>query len=309
MRHKGVVLHTVGHMAGPAHYSRHHCATLERTVLVAAERSSGAMVAHKFLGMVIVTVVKHRAIVARQNHKRVVGYPERVQSIEHPAHGPVKLGYRIAAQTHFIFAAETLMRETGHMHVVGTQIHEKRIVRVGILAYEVNSMVGYRVGYVLVLPQSLSAALHEAYAAYTVYNRHIVAVGVAQIGKQLRIVAPGGFAFKIGLVAHVNRSVGVIIGHRSIFYEHAWHSIGGGSHDVMIVEAYVGQAGGEGCIPVLLSRFFAEAQMPLAYGSRAVTRVPEHIGHSVLGGADNHSGITGSHFGVVATPGIFAGKE
>ncbi len=307
MRHQYVRFLSARYALRPSDDRRHHRATLEGAVLVAAVRTCGAVTVEQFLGLVIIAVVKHRAVVAGEYHKSVVGYSELVKSAHDLAHRPVKLRYGVAPDTHRVLASEALVGETGHMHVVGAEIHEERFA--GIAANEVYGVRCDRVGYVLVLPQRLAAARHVAYAAYAVDYGHVVAVRRPHVVEQLRIVLAGRLAGNVPAVIHAYRMLRIVVGDLAVFDEYAWHTVGRGCHDIVVVKSYVGQTRGKGSVPVLFSRLVTESEMPFAYGGGAVAGVAKHVGHRVHLRAYYHSGIARGYICPRTTPGIFTRQK
>ena len=195
------------------------------------------------------------------------------------------------------------------MDVVRAKIEEERLI--AVFFEEAYGMLRYAVGNVLIFPQCLTASLHISDASDAIYNRMVVTVVWAgfQIIEQFGIVAPGRFARKILLVAHLYRCVGVIIRYKTVLDKHAGNSVGSGSHDIVIVEADVLKTARQGGIPVLFARFFAQPKVPLPDGSRAIASTMEEVGKRILPRVDNHLGISSSNVRISTPPGILAREQ
>ena len=239
------------------HYEGYACASLEGAVFAAAQTASGRVLAHEFLCLVLIAVVQHRTVVAGQYDDCVFQQSLLLQGAYYLAHAPVELYYGIAAQSHLAGAAESLMWESGHVHVVGGKVHEEGFLVV--LFYEVHGMRGDAVRYVLVFPQGLASALHVTYAPDAVHDGIVVSVRTLQIVEQFWIVLASRLALEVLVVVHIYRSRGVVVCHSAVLYEHARHTVGSGSHDVRVVKPYVGQGRGEGLVPVLFARLCSQS--------------------------------------------------
>ena len=119
---QGLRFHATGHTGRPAHDEWHGGSALESAVFVAAERTGGTMTVQQFLGLVLIAIVNHGAIVARENDERVVGKAQLGEGFHDFAHRPVELHDGIAAQPHLAFAAETCVGKAGHVDIVGGKI-------------------------------------------------------------------------------------------------------------------------------------------------------------------------------------------
>ena len=76
---------------------RHACATFIGTVFATAQAAGGRVVANKFLGLVNITVVKHRAVVAGEYYQGVLKQALLLESAYNLAYTPVELYNGIAA--------------------------------------------------------------------------------------------------------------------------------------------------------------------------------------------------------------------
>ena len=149
-------------------YERHACSALVGTVLAATQATCRRVVANKFLGLVYITVVKHRAVVTGKYDKGVVKQSLLFESAYNLAYAPIELHDGIAAQSHLALSAETWMRKSRNMDIICGKVHEERCI--AVLLDEFNRMGSYAVGNVLVLPKRLAATLHVTYASDAVDN-------------------------------------------------------------------------------------------------------------------------------------------
>ena len=262
------------------------------------------MAVEEFFCAVGIAVVNHRTIVAREDDEGVLAQSGLFKGGHDLADSPVELHDGIAAQAHFVFTTETLVGEAWHVDIVGSEIHEEGFLLV--LVDEVDGMGGDGVGDVLVFPKRFAAALHIADAADAVDDAHVVSVARLQVVKQFRIGTPRRFAREISLIAHFYGRRRVVIGYRTIFDEHARHTVGRCSHYIGIVKTKVVRTSGKRRVPILLSRFVAQAEVPFAESGRCITSALEHIGNGELFRTDDHSRITRSDVRSRFAPGIFS---
>lgn len=265
------------------------------------------MVAQKFLSAVLITIIEHRTIVAGEDDKRVLVEAKLLQEARNLPHRPVELRDGVATKAHGALAAEALMREAGHVNVVGAKIHHKRFV--GMTLDEVQGMGRNRVGNVLVLPQGLATALHVSDAANAVYHSHVVAMARLEVIHQLGVCLPCRHPFERLAIAHLNGSRWVVVSHDAVLDEHTWHAIRRGGHEIRVIETQIARSGSKRSVPILLACLVAQAEMPLSYGSRSIAATLEKVGHGELLGLDNHCRIARSHIGVGTTPSIFAREQ
>ena len=197
------------------------------------------MTVEQFGSLILIAVIKHWSVVARKHYDSIVGNAEFVESLHELTYSPVELHDSVAAQSHTALSAEARMRETWHMYVVGAEVHEERIVLIGL--DEVDSVRCDRVGDVLVLPQSLAATLHISYTADAVDDRLVVTAARCrlQIVQQFGVVLASRFAREVLLIAYMYRCRRVVVGNIAVFNEYTWHTVGCSSHDVVIVETYI----------------------------------------------------------------------
>ena len=212
------------------HYEGYACASLEGAVFAAAQTASGRVLAHEFLCLVLIAVVQHRTVVAGQYDDGVFHKSLLLQGAHYLAYAPVELYYGIAAQSHLAGAAESLMWESRHMHIVRGKVHEEGVL--AVLLYEVYGMRGDAVRYVLVLPQGLASALHVTYAPDAVNDGIVVSVRTLQVEEQFGIVLASRLSLEVLVVVHIDRSRGVVICDLAILYEDARHAVGRCRHDV-----------------------------------------------------------------------------
>ena len=134
-------------------------------------------------------------------------------------------------------------------------------------------------------------------------------MAVTQLGEEFRIVAAGRLAGKVLTVAHLNGGRGVVIGHTTVLYEHTRHAVGRCGHNIVIIEAYVGEVFVQLSIPVLLGCFRSQSQVPFANGASGIASLLEGISHGVLRRTDNHAGVSGGHIGAFLAEGVFARQQ
>ena len=193
------------------------------------------------------------------------------------------------------------------MDIVSAEVEEERLV--AVLAHEADGMLRDGIGNVLVFPKCLATSFHESDAADAIDDGLIMPMTGAQVEQQFRVRLARGLAFEVAFVAHRYGCRGVVVGHSAILYVDTWHAVGRGSHDVVIVEPQVAQMLVQRLVPVLPCRLTAQAQMPLADGSRSIASLVEKVGQGELLRFDDHAGITSSHVGVRASPGIHAREQ
>ena len=265
------------------------------------------MAAGQLLGMVFVAVVQHRTVVAGQDNDRVVGQSLAAQGFSEPADRIVELQDSLSAQAHRTLAPKPLVRHTRHVDIVCTEIEEEGAA--GVLMDKAHGMGRDGVGNVLIAPQGLAPTPHVADAPYTVHDAHVVSVAGTLLGQQLGIVAPGRLSGKVLAVAHADGRSRVAMGHLAVLNIDTRHAVGGGCHDVMVVEAQVGGRLVETTVPVLFAAAAAQAQVPLAEGCRAVAGCLEHVGHGVAFGRYDHAGIACRHVSTLPAQRVFAGQD
>ena len=265
------------------------------------------MLADEFFGTVFVPVVQDGAVVAGENDDRILFKAKPFQRLEHFAHAPVELRDGVAPEAHRAGAAETFRRESGDVDVVRREIEEEGPVFV--LLDELHGVAGEGIGDVLVLPEGLAAALHIADAPDAVHDGHIVPVAGAQVVEQFRVVASGGLALEIGLVADLDGMVGIVADHASVLDVHAGHPVRRRRHNVVIIKSDVRQVLVQFPVPVLFRGLGTQSQVPFADGARPVTLRLEHIGHREAVRADDHPGVAGRNIGPGLAPGILARQE
>ena len=116
---------------------------------------------------------------------------------------------------------------------------------------------------------AFASSRHVAYAAYAVDYGHVVAVRRPHVVEQLRIILAVRLARDVAAVVHAYRMLRIVVGDLAVFDEYAWHAVGRGCHDIVVVKSYVGQTRGKGSVPVLFSCLVTESEMPLSYGGGA----------------------------------------
>ena len=233
--------------------------------------------------------------------------------VEHASHRPIELQDGFAAQSHGTLAAETLVRPTRHVHVVGAEIHEKRALRTvgGRGLRGIDPVQGIRhngVGNVLVFPKRVAATFHIADARNAVDDAHVVAVGGTQ-AEQLGMGLAGGLAGEVAAIAHFDGCRGIVVAHTAVFDVDTGHAVGRGRHDATILKAECGGGEVDLSVPILLRRATPQAEVPLADGGGGVAGFLEHLGQGELLGTNDHGGIACGHIRAGTTEGIFAGEE
>src|SRR3546814_17077478 len=87
-------------MPRPADDHRHARAAFIDAVFAAAIRSRRPMLPRKLDRLILITVEQDRAIVAAEDHQRIVRDAERAELVHQRAEGPVELDDRVAARPH-----------------------------------------------------------------------------------------------------------------------------------------------------------------------------------------------------------------
>ena len=164
---------------GPADDERHARAAFPDRILAAAERPGRLVVAELLDGEVLVAVVEHRAVVAGEDHQRVVGQLQAVERREQLADAPVELHDRVAAGPIVVLPTNRGVRHARHVDVVRGEVEEERLVLVPL--DELDALAREGVGHVFVFPERGLAALHVADAADAVDDRHVVAVAPVEL--------------------------------------------------------------------------------------------------------------------------------
>ncbi len=307
VRNEGVGRAFALQTAGPTHDERHGAAGLESAVFSTAPMATGTVGAYALFCFVSVAIVEHGAVVAGDDEEGVVAEAEAMQGFGDFAYGPVELQNGIAAKAHAAATAETLMRIARHVDVVGAEVEEERLG--GVALDELNGVVCDGVGYVLVLPKGFAAALHVADAPNAVDHGLVVPMAGTQLAEQFGVGECRWLALEGAVVAHGNGRRRVVVGHAAVLNVDTRHAVGRGSHDVMVVEAQVGEVFIQLSVPVLSAGGAAYAEVPLADGRRGVAVVFEEVGHGELLGFDDEPGIAGGHVGAGAAERILAREE
>ena len=147
---------------------RHTCTAFECAVLSATQAACRRVVAHKLFGLVNISVIEYRTVVAGEYNQCVIEQSLFFKGVDNFAYAPVELYNGIATQAHIALSAETRVGEARNVNIVGGKVHKERLV--AVLLYEIHSVFGYAVGYVLVLPECCATAFHIAYASNAVDN-------------------------------------------------------------------------------------------------------------------------------------------
>ena len=183
---------------------------------------------------------------------------------------------------------------------------EERLVL--IARNEAAGFVSERVAHRLVVPERGLAALHPADAADAIDERHIVTM--RPIHLQLRALGVGleiGVSGVRGLVADLDRVLGVEPDDGAVLDEDRRHPVAGGGHDEGVSEADLIGRRGDLLVPVHVAR--AESEVPLADDAGGVAEFGEAGGHRRATGLDDEASIAGQDAGALATPGVFARQE
>lgn len=265
----------------------------------------GRWFAEQLDGPVAVAVVHDRPVVARDDEDRAVGDAEAVEHPGDAAHAPVERENRIAAGSHAAAARKPLVRDTGHVDVVGPEVEEEGPL--AVLLDELHGFAGDHVGDLFVLPQRLAAALHVSDARDAVHDRHVVSVAGVQ-PEQFGVVASGGFAREVLLVAHRDRGLGIVVVDPLVLDVDARHAVARGGHDERIVESDLFESRGDVPVPVLPAAF-AQSEVPFAYGTGRVARIAEGRGEGRRAGTDNHARVAGGDARAGYAPRVDARKQ
>src|SRR3546814_7397861 len=75
--------------------------------------------------LILITVEQDRAIVAAEDHQRIVRDAERAELVHQRADGPVELDDRVAARPHARCPDEARMRRARDMRLVHREIEEE----------------------------------------------------------------------------------------------------------------------------------------------------------------------------------------
>ena len=258
----------------------------------------------ELLGAVVIAVVDDAAIIAGEDYQRIIRDPEAIQGAQHLPYRPVELYDGIPAQPHTALPAEAGVGEARYVHVVGGEVDEEGLRALALLTDEVDGVPRDGVGDVLIPPQRLAPALHIADAADAVDDGHIVPVAGAELIEELGMGTPCGLAREVLTIVHLNGRRGVVVRYAPVVHEDAGHTVGGGRHDVGLVEAQIHEPWRDEAIPVLRPCLVPQPQMPLAEGRRTVARGLEEVGHRVLLGADDHARIAWGDIRARSSPSV-----
>ena len=82
------------------------------------------------------------------------------------AYGIVKLQDCLTAQAHGAFTPESLVWISGHVNIVGAEVHEEGTLL--IVGHELYGLGYDAVGYILVAPESFASSFHVTDASYPI---------------------------------------------------------------------------------------------------------------------------------------------
>ncbi len=171
-------------LAWPAHHEWDSRSALKSAVLAAAKRAGGFVAAQLLDGVVAITVIHDRAVVAGEDDQRVRGKPVFVEGAQHLADRPVELDDRVASRAHPALAREARVRHARDVDVVGCEVEEEWSGFVPV--DESDRLAREGLGHGFIVPEGGFASVHEADAADTVHDRHVVAVAGMEM-QQIRI--------------------------------------------------------------------------------------------------------------------------
>ena len=127
---------------------------------------------------------------------------------------------------------------------------------------------------------------------------------------QLRALGVGlevGVSGVRGLVADLDRVLGVEPDDGAVLDEDRRHPVAGGGHDEGVSEADLIGRRVDLLVPVHVAR--AESEVPLADDAGGVAEFGEAGGHRRATGLDDEASVAGQDAGALATPGVFARQE
>lgn len=290
-----------GYVAFPVDEEGHVCAAVEEAVFTAAKTACGAVLANHFNGSVIVTVLKHRAVVRREDDEGVVQNSFFFEVFDELSHTPVGFDNGVASRTHGCGSGKAFVGSAGNVRLMETVIKEEGRVAVG--RDEVFHLAHKVVGHVFVAPACSCAALHISYSGNAVDNGVVMAV-VPFHAEHFGVVDGCGLAGEVVLVVDLNGVGGIEADHIAVLDIYRGHTVVGGCYEARVVEAYLVGSGGDGLVPVYFSTTHAE--VPFAYGSGGIAGVAHHLGHGEFIFTDDERSVAGEDSGFGVAPGIDA---
>ncbi len=163
---------------------------LEKPSFVSVQGAVAAVAARIMARTVLVSVIHHAAVIARDNDECVIGEFQPVQGGEHFSHRPVKLLDGVSPRAMTALAGEPWVWHTGDMNVVRGEIQKKRSLTGSF--DELNRLVGQDVGHLFVMPAGRVASRHITDAADAVDDRVRMAVARFDLEK-FRMLAADRF--------------------------------------------------------------------------------------------------------------------
>ena len=223
------------------------------------------------LEQLVILRLEHAAVVAGENHERVLGDAELVERVEHAADAAVEFLNPIAVETRLALAREILVGRDGVVDGDRRKVEEKRFVP-GLLRDPRRRLVGEHLHHALVLP-ARRGEIENASGSFATFG----VLGTVGRFEIIRVRhRPGDFHVRgnLSIAESVNETV---------LDENACEIAVIARHAEMIFETNVERPGGEfgGVIGPPLRRVVggAVAEMPFAHGSGCVAVLLEHRRH------------------------------
>ena len=262
------------------------------------------MVAQHFPGLVLITVIQHRTIVAGQYDERILRQSQPVHLLQKLRHTPVGLQNHIAARTHARLACKTLVGHTRHVGLVQTIIQKERSVT--MVTHKLHRFLQEQFSHFLILPLCLFPAFLKAYPGHSVHNGACMP-GTGVHTQQFGIVLTCRLAGKVVTVVHVKRIVFLQSHAFSVLYEYARHAVIGGSLNERVVVTHFFGARLYRAVPVHLS--VAQSQVPFAHSAGGITGLFHYLGQGYAPRVYNEWRVTGQYACLTVCPGIHSRNQ
>lgn len=271
--------------ARPRHDKGNARTALVRPVFGSAERMGGVDALPRLFGAVFVAVGNIRAVVARENKKRIV-VTVLLEARAHLAESVVHLDGLVAPYAEIGLAAEAFVGVARHVHVARAEI-EKNVPASRSLE-EFVGLAAQCVADVLILPAGCLAAAHMADARYAVDDR-LVVLPVARAAprlEELGVGMSGDLALPLlgyVIVRDFNGIGGIEPHYVAVAQKDAGHSVGRGGENERMIEAHLIGSGAHALVPIGRLAAAPEAEVPLADDASAVAGLAHHRGERELG--------------------------
>ena len=293
------------YVALPVNYERNVCTAVIEAVLSAACPASRVVRAEPLLGIIVITVIDDRAIVAGENHQCIVQQAFGIEIRQYLTYTPVRLHDGVTSRAEVSAAYETGMRSAGNVRLMEPVIEEERLV--GALSVnEILHVPDEEVGHVLIDPSGLLAAPHETDAGDSVDNGVVMAVMPSHL-QHFRIGQCGRLPVEIMFVAHLYRIFRIKPDHLTVTHIDGRDTVIGGSNEAGIVEADGIGRRSNPSVPVHVA--VAHSEMPFADGSGIVTGLLHHFRQCRDVHGDEKRGIARQNLGIGIAPWIESGEH